>query len=417
MAVNESDCHVSASAEGLALNRRQLLTGGLASLALWGALPGAALGAGRDPRLLVVVLRGGLDGLSLAAPVGDPAYADLRGAIALARIGSNAGLPLDDLFVLNPSLPFFHGLYQKGEALIVHAVASPYRGRSHFDGQDVLESGLAGVARSDSGWLNRALSVLPRSGAADTRGLGIGAMVPLVMRGPAPVLSWLPKTLDLTLSASTVARLSDLYAQSDPVLAKAFADGMAIEQMEADKPGVQPGGRQRPYRAFIETAEAAARFLSAPDGPRIGALSYEGWDTHANEGAATGQLANRLQGLDLALSTFATGMGAAWAETVVVVVTEFGRTARVNGTSGTDHGTATTALLLGGRVKGRKVLADWPGLGERALFEGRDLAPTMDLRSILKGILVDHVGLDARVLADRVFPGSARIEATKGLLS
>jgi len=392
----------------LLLDRRRLLQGGLASLALWSFMPGAANAQGRDPRLLVVVLRGGLDGLSLAAPVGDPAYAALRGPIALSRSGANAGLPLDDLFVLSPAMGFLHALYLKREALIVHAAASPYRGRSHFDGQDVLESGLAGVGRADSGWLNRALLAIPRAGAADTRGLGIGAIVPLVMRGSAPVLSWLPRTVDRPLRAATVERLADLYAASDPALARAFAEGMALERMSE---GGEPAGRARasgarPHKAFIETSEAAARFLSAADGPRIGALSYEGWDTHANEGAATGQLANRLAGLDLALSTFATGMGAAWAETVVVVVTEFGRTARVNGTNGTDHGTATAALVLGGRVKGGRVVADWPGLGERQLFEGRDLAPTLDLRAVLKGILADHLGLTAMALRDAVFPAS-----------
>jgi uncharacterized protein (DUF1501 family) len=405
------------------LSRRGLIGGSAASLALWGFVPRSASAApNRDPRLLTIVLRGGLDGLSLAAPVGDPDYARLRGKLALQPAGASAGagLPLDTMFVLNPSMPRLHALFQKREALVFHAIATPYRGRSHFDGQDVLESGLPGVSRSDDGWMNRALAGLPRAGSADRQGLAMGAVVPLIMRGQAPVLSWAPKAYNLPIQDSTVTRLLDLYSEADPRLAKALVEGLGLDRIATAEPAKAtppaPGQPQRPFRDFIETAEAAARFMSTPDGPRIGALSYNGWDTHANEGVVQGQLANRLGGLDAAIGAFADGMGAAWASTVVLVVTEFGRTARTNGTEGTDHGTGMCALVLGGAINGGLVITDWPGLAETQLHENRDLKPTADLRAVIKGVLADHLGLPTALLAARVFPDSAAITPNRDLI-
>lgn len=433
--------------EHVGLSRRHLLMG-FASLALWGMLPVPAIAGTRDPRLLVVVLRGALDGLALAAPVGDKDYQALRGALAIPATGARAGLPLDALFALNAGMPFLHGLYLKREAAIVHAVATPYRARSHFDGQDVLESGLPGVARIETGWLNRALSRLPNGGRADPSvtksdragggsGLAMGAVVPLVMRGPAPVTSWTPKANGLSLDAGTADRLMDLYVASDPRLAKALAEGLDIDRLATANPkaktaasaaataGASPlaGGsgsvqpQPRPFRDFIETAEAAARFLTAPGGPRIGALSFDGWDSHANGSAVDGQLATRFAGLDAALKAFADGMGPAWADTVVVLITEFGRTARANGTGGTDHGTGTAALVLGGPVKGGRVITDWPGLSAAALHEGRDLKATTDLRAVLKGVLKDHLGIPEGALGSDIFPESARIKPLPGLFA
>ncbi len=422
-----SGSKISGCNEAIALSRRGLL-GGAASLSLWGFLPKSAFAGTRDPRLLTVILRGGLDGLALASPAGDPDLVRLRGRSAVTAAGEGAGLPLDGFFVLNPAMPFLHGLYQRREALVVHAVATPYRERSHFDGQDVLESGLAGVGRADDGWLNRALSKLETSGKANPRaltnaqkGLAMGAVVPLVMRGSAPVMSWIPQTFGTPLRESTIARLMDLYAQTDPALAKAFADGIALDKvaltdaaMAAPQHGAVPP--QGAMKEFVETAEAAARFLGSVDGPRIGVLSYNGWDTHANEGVLKGQLANRLAGLDAAIKAFADKIGPAWKDTVVVVVTEFGRTARINGTDGTDHGTATCALLVGGAVKGGRVIADWPGLAESALHQNRDLKPTRDLRAVLKGVLRDHLSMSDRVLGETVFPASGGVATLDGLV-
>jgi uncharacterized protein (DUF1501 family) len=409
--------------ESACVSRRGVLAGS-ASLALWSFMPRAAIAGTRDPRLLTIVLRGGLDGLSLAAPVGDPDYAVLRSRLALRKDGEHAGLPLDGFFVLNRTMPYLHGLYQKREALIVHAVATPYRGRSHFDGQDILESG-TGTGRTNDGWLNRALAGMSTAGKAEPqKGLAIGAVAPLIMRGAAPVLTWTPKAYSQPLREATIARLMDLYARTDPKLAKAFAEGLEIDRMaegpssavKVDRPAAPQGPGQRSFQDFVETAEAAARFMTSPGGPRIGALSFDGWDTHANEGAITGLLANRLAGLDAALKVFGEGMGAGWKDTVVLLVTEFGRTAAINGTDGTDHGTATTALLLGGAVKGGRVLADWPGLSGKALYEGRDLMPTRDLRGLIKGVLRDHLGVPSGALDGKVFPGSTTARTIDGLL-
>ncbi len=426
-------------AEQRALSRRALMGSGAASLALWSLLPRSAIAGTRDPRLLTVVLRGGLDGIAMIAPVGDPDYAKIRGNLAVQAGGERAGLPLEGLFALNPNMPFLHALYVKREALAVHAVASPYRGRSHFDGQDVLESGMPGVGRLDDGWMNRALSGLPSGGtAAPKKGLAMGAVVPLVMRGKAPVLTWIPKTYNLPLRESTIARLQELYSVTDPKLARAFAEGLEIDRIGAagaamgatppvqsakgppPKPGeakaAQPAPTPRPFRDFVDAAETAAKFLSTADGPRIGALSYNGWDTHANEGVIQGQLGNRLAGLDAAIRTLHDGLGAVWKDTVVLIITEFGRTARVNGTEGTDHGTGMATLLIGGAVKGGRVIADWPGLSDAALYENRDLKPTRDLRTVFKGLLRDHLGVPDGALASSVFPDSAAMKPLDGLV-
>jgi uncharacterized protein (DUF1501 family) len=423
--------------EDTVLSRRRLLTTGAASLAMWGCLPKSAIAGTRDPRLLTIVLRGGLDGLSMIAPVGDPDYGRLRQHIAMQARGEKSGLALDGFFALNPNMPFLHSLYAKKEALAAHAIHTPYRGRSHFDGQDLLEAGIAS-GRIDDGWLNRALSGMPHAGKVSPKGLAMDAVVPLVMRGKAEVLSWIPKVYNVPLRDSTVARLMDLYAETDPVLAKALAQGMEINQVAesgmaaaaaaaatpmspmqttpAPMPQATPAQPQR-FRDFTDAADAAAKFLASADGPRIGALSYNGWDTHANEGVIQGQLGNRLAGLDLALKTFHERIGPAWKDTVVVVITEFGRTARVNGTDGTDHGMATCALVLGGAVKGGRVLSDWPGLTDAALFENRDLKPTTDLRTLLKGVLRDHLGIPDGALGRSVFPDSVSIKAMDGLLA
>jgi len=421
--------------ENIVLSRRRFLGTGAATLALWGAMPRLGLAATRDPRLLVIVLRGGMDGLALAAPVGDPRYVGIRGSAALAANGPTPAMPLDNMFALNGAMPKLAELYRRREAIILHAIATPYRGRSHFTGQDILESGYGPNARHDDGWLNRALAGLPNEGAvAPRKGLSVGAVVPLVIRGSTQVLTWMPPVINSPLRESTVWRLSDLYSHLDPDIAKVFAESQNVESVgsgsgrnlaaapvsdpskpPASSPTAKPAQRSGAMKEFVAMAEVAARFLAQADGPRIGALSFNGWDTHANEGAISGQLATRLGGLDAAIDAFATGIGPAWKESAVVVVTEFGRTVRLNGTLGTDHGTATAALLVGGAVKGGRVIADWPGLADNALFEGRDLAPTRDLRSVLKGVLRDHIGVSNGALARVVFPESDKAPTLEGL--
>ena len=406
-------------------SRRELL---LASGALfaWAHVPKLARAEGRDPRFLAIILRGGLDGLAAVAPVGDPDWIALRCDKALTLDGKPAALALDGVFALNPAMPNLHRLFQAREAIIVHAAATAYRERSHFDGQDVLESGLPRPGGVYTGWLNRALGHLAPDGRVNPRGssaFAVGPVAPLVVRGPAPVLSWSPPKL-LPASDDTLMRLLELYRHTDPKLAhklenrRSFAAIARAGGPEQRPDSQNPGAGRAQVRAyFAEAAGTAGKFLARPDGPRVGALALDGWDTHFNEGIASGRLAELLSALDGAIAAVETAMGAAWRETVVALVTEFGRTARINGTDGTDHGTATVALLVGGALKGGRVIADWPGLKPANLLEGRDLKPTTDLRAVLKGVLADHLRVDERALALDVFPGSDTVRPMGGLVA
>jgi uncharacterized protein (DUF1501 family) len=412
-----------------ASSRRELL---LASgvLFAWAYLPKIARAEGRDPRLLVVVLRGALDGLAAVAPVGDPGWIALRGDNALRLDGPAAGLRLDDFFVLNSAMPNLHRLYRAGEASIVHAVATPYRERSHFDGQDVLESGLAAPGAADTGWLNRALGAIDPGGrinpndsnAGGRKAFAVGPVTPLVVRGPAPVLSWTPPRLE-PATDDTLMRLLELYRHTDVEMARALEERIGLAAiaraggMDMAPGQARPAGAAQVRAYFAESAGSAARFMARPDGPRVGAIAFDGWDTHANEGAVNGRLAALLGALDGAIAALETGMGQAWRDTVVAVVTEFGRTARINGSDGTDHGTGTIALLAGGAVKGGRVIADWPGLKAADLHEKRDLRPTTDLRAVLKGVLREHLRLPEAALAATVFPDSAATKAVSGLVT
>ena len=397
-----------------ATSRRALLLGG-ASFAAWAYLPKFARAAdGRDPRLIVVILRGALDGLATVAPVGDPDYAGLHGSIALTPDGPHAAIMLDSFFALHPAMPEFARMYREKQAAVVHAVATPYRDRSHFDGQDVLESGFAGPGRVQSGWLNRALEALPRGERVIERAWRSARprrwCCAARRRPSAGRRSTLPQAAD-----DTAMRLIELYSHRDPALASALSQGLQLDKIaQGDdmkpKPGTNDAGAMR------LVARGAAKLMAADDGPRIAALAFDGWDTHANEGGPVGRLAQLLSGLDGALAEFESGLGEHWRDTVVVVATEFGRTARINGTDGTDHGTGTVALLAGGAVKGGRVISDWPGLKPANLYEGRDLAPTTDLRAVLKGVLRDHLGLSERVLAETVFPDSAAVKPMQGLV-
>jgi uncharacterized protein (DUF1501 family) len=405
------DCCESRST--LVTSRRALLVGG-ASFAAWAYLPKFARAAdGRDPRLITIILRGALDGLATVAPVGDPDYAGLHGSIALLADGPHAATMLDSFFALHPSMPEFARMYRDKQAAVIHAVSTPYRDRSHFDGQDVLESGFAGPGRVQSGWLNRALEGLPK-GERVMSGLAVGATTPLVLRGAAPTVGWAPVSLP-PAADDTAARLLDLYRHRDPALASALSQGLRLEKTASDDMKTKPGGNNAGL--MRQVARGAAKVMAADDGPRIAALAFDGWDTHANEGGPIGRLAQLLSGLDGALGEFQTVLGERWRDTVVVVATEFGRTARINGTEGTDHGTGTIALLAGGAVKGGRVISDWPGLKPSNLHEGRDLAPTSDLRAVLKGVLHDHLGISETVLAKNVFPDSAQVKPMQGLVS
>jgi uncharacterized protein (DUF1501 family) len=382
-----------------------------------------------DARFVFVLLRGALDGLSAVPPVGDPDYAGLRGQIALTRAGDNAVLPLDGTFGLHPALKFLHASFAARELSVIHAVASPYRERSHFDGQNVLESGGLRPHDTESGWINRALATLP--GGARDSGVALGANVPLAMRGPVEVASWSPTKLP-ALDEETLARITDLYArdrllsrrladalESDAIATEAQAAADAAPESAMGSAGVLPReatSKRNSNGRYTDAARAAAGFLKRDDGPRVAMFDTSGWDTHANEGAAQGQLALRLRGLDLALEALKDSLGPVWRHTVVMVATEFGRTAASNGTRGTDHGTASAAFLLGGAVAGGRVVADWPGLARSNLHENRDLRPTRDLRTVMKGVLRDHLGVPASELDSKVFPDSAAVRPLDGLM-
>lgn len=419
MARTTLDCEGAGRGSIIMPDRRMFLIGASSLTAALMAPRVASAAGAQDPRLVVVILRGALDGLSAAPPMNDPTYEALRPDIALKFSGPKGALPVDGDFALNPSLKRLHAMVKRGEALVVHATANAYRERSHFDGQDALEAGVAKAGGMDTGWLNRAVSALPSTGrVAPIKGLGVGATIPLVLKGPSPTVSWIPPTLD-TAKADTIDRLSALYAARDPELAKAFDAGVEIDRVTAGGSMAESRdpGATRMQAAFVSLAQGAARLLARPDGPRVAALSYDGWDTHVKEGSSEGRLAHLLDGLDVALDTLRTDLGAAWKDTAVVVITEFGRTARENGADGTDHGTGTVAFLLGGAVKGGRVIADWPGLKDNQLFEGRDLAPTTDLRAILKGVLADHLGVPQSALGTKVFPGSETVAPFKGLIA
>jgi uncharacterized protein (DUF1501 family) len=408
--------------------RRALLLGS-GALFSCAYLPRVAQANGNDPRFMAIVLRGGLDGLALAAPVGDPDWLNLRGEAALSLDGPSPALPLDGFFALNPAMPNLHRLYRAGKAMVVHAVATPYRERSHFDGQDVLESGMAGPGAAHSGWLNRAVSALgstERAAAANRQAFAVGPIAPLVIRGRAPVQSWVPPRMP-PAGDDTVMRLLDLYRHTDLSFARVLEERIGIsaiaraggmdEKAPGGRPAVQTGGIAQTRIYFAEAAGMAAKFLARADGPRVAALAFDGWDTHINEGAAKGRLANLLGALDGAIAAIETNLGEAWRHSVVALLTEFGRTARINGSDGTDHGTATVAVLVGGAVNGGRVLADWPGLREADLHEKRDLRPTSDLRGVLKGLLRDHLGVGQTQLEAAVFPDSAGARPVDGLVA
>jgi len=390
---------------GLSLNRRAFAAG--LSLPFLARVAEAAVPTNR--KFVVIVCRGGMDGLSVAPPVGDPDYRALRGTLALG----DTALRLDGTFALHPSLPTIHRLAQAGQARIAPAVATPDRARSHFEAQDVLETGAAGVYATTSGWLNRAVQALGKVEA-----ISVGPTAPLILRGPAAAGSWSPgRAIDA--EARLPALLQDLY-KDDPLLGPALARGLATETLARESGASMAGsgggmrGAAAPGRAAARAmGDALAGFLKTPGGPQLAAVSLDGFDTHANQ---AGLLGVRLASLDALVDGLHAGLGSAWKDSVVLAVTEFGRTARVNGAAGTDHGTASAALLMGGALKPGGIVGDWPTLKRQALFEDRDVYPTLDLRALEKGLLADHMGVDRRALDTLVFPDSAGVRPLTGLL-
>ncbi|HBK08630.1 MAG TPA: hypothetical protein DDZ81_22725 [Acetobacteraceae bacterium] len=391
-----------------AITRRTALLG-LAATTTVGGTKFALAAAPTEKRLVVIILRGALDGMAAVVPYGDPALANLRGEILPPAPGQPNGLhDLGGFYGLHPALSGLHGMYQSNELLIIHAAAANYRVRSHFEAQDYLESGAD--HRMTSGWLNRTVAALPRPTTKRPEGeaLALGVSVPLLLRGPAEVANWAPHGFSQPAPElyAAVAALN----RHDPVTGPAIEEGLRARGFSASVMAADE--RPKDKYAFPALARSAGEMLHAPDGPRIAALEIGGWDTHTAQ-------ANRLNGplkqLDDGLVALKAALGPAWTKTAVLVMTEFGRTARVNGTKGTDHGTGTVALVVGGAVAGGRVKATWPGLGTGQLFENRDLAPTTDLRSVAKGILAGHLGLGAPAL-NQIFPGSDSVGGMSGLI-
>jgi uncharacterized protein (DUF1501 family) len=416
----------------IATRRRFLI--GAGALAASAALPKVSFSfSAGSARLVVVILRGALDGLAAVPPVADPDYARLHGELAI--LPADGALALDSTFGLHPSLASLHKRYLAGEVAIFNAVASPYRDRSHFDGQFVLENGLARPIGTADGWLNRALAALPGATRhSGERAVAIAQNVPLILRGDAPVYSKSPQATP-DVDDELLARLADLYSGDDwfsARLTEAVRTGQLADEngnAESARGIGSPAGAQpdmtAPQNAVLKTAapgqvtrsaRLAAALMRSVGGPEVAVIEATGWDTHANQGGAKGALAQRLAGLDQALQVLADELGALWPQTAVLVVTEFGRTVAMNGTRGTDHGTGGCAFLAGGAVRGGRVIADWPGLSRTALLDNRDLRPTLDLRSVFKAVLDEHMRVDAKTLATRIFPDSAGARPLQGLM-
>ena len=368
----------------MALDRRNFL-----------AAAGVALAAPRivfaqaatERRFVFVIQRGAADGLHTVMPYADPAYAGLRGDLAA---DASDATRLDGSFALHPALKGFAASYAAGQALFVHAVASPYRDRSHFDGQNVLESGGSAPYELKDGWLNRLVGLLPKR---PKEAIAFAPSVPLALRGPAEVSSYAPSALP-PASEDLLLRVQHLSA-GDPQLHALWSAAMDARGLAG---AAGEGGRRQDPEAV---GRMAAQFLAKADGPRIAMIETGGWDTHS---AQNGRLANQLRGLDALVSALKEGLGAAWKDTVVLVATEFGRTAAVNGTGGTDHGTGSAALLAGGAVQGGRVVADWPGLAPAALYEGRDLRPTLGLDALIATVAAETFGLDRERVGRVLFP-------------
>jgi uncharacterized protein (DUF1501 family) len=391
----------------LLLTRRAMLgvTAGLFTSAF---LPSfASASTDPDARLLVVFLRGGMDGIGMVVPKLDSHYESVRRQLALPF---SATLSLGSDFALHPALSRVHKMFQAGDAAIVPAAGIPLRNRSHFECQDNLESGLPGPGSYTTGWLNRLLASLPAGDPIRKhRGIEIGE-APLILRGPEPVLGWSP-TWFSKATPENIARVEENYTALDPQLWSSLQRGLEADQL-ALAAGTDTSSSISTFRkAFI----GAGRLMRAASGPRVAVLSVEGWDTHADQGGLKGLFNDRLKELDQALGDLKSQLGNAWEKTVVVCVTEFGRTVNTNGDDGTDHGVGTVALLVGGALKGG-IYGDWPGLAAKHLYEGVDLKPTVDLRSVFKGVLVDHLGVPSTVLNTNVFPDSSAVKPLPGLI-
>lgn len=385
------------------LNRRSLLLAGCAA-SLISVAPGAraATPQSQGKKLIVVILRGAMDGVAALPKTDDPDIRAHRGAL----IDANA-IALGQGFALHSAMPNLAAMYKSGEAAFVPAIAGPYRERSHFEAQDLLECG--GIKTvSDDGWLNRALQKAPAAYAA----VSIGPSQPLILRGAAQnTSSWSPAVLP-EASDDTLNRLMELY-ENDTVLKASLSSALGADSIAGGMEKTNMGGGRGGPAQYTPQLTAAGKFLAQPEGPELAVVSLEGWDTHAGQNNA---LQQRFTALDAGMKALKETLGETWKKTAVVAISEFGRTVRVNGAMGTDHGTGGLAILAGGAIKGGRIIGDWPTLKSSALFENRDLMPTIDARQVFKGLLRDQLGWAANDLDGKVFPESGPAKAISGLV-
>jgi len=385
------------------LNRRSLLLAGCAAT-LISVAPGARADAtaSQGRKLIVVILRGAMDGVAALPKIDDPDIRAHRAVLIDAK-----ATPLSDGFALHSAMPTLAAMYASKEAAFVPALAGPYRERSHFEAQDLLECGEVAKVSAD-GWLNRALQKAPGVYSA----VSIGPSQPLILRGASPnTSSWSPAVLP-EASEDTLARLLDLY-ENDAVLKPALASALGADMVAgATTMNGMGGGRGGPAQ-YVTQLQAAGKFLAQPGGPEIAVVSLEGWDTHTQQNTA---LQQRFTALDNGIKALKAALGETWKKTALVAVSEFGRTVRVNGGGGTDHGTGGLAILAGGAIKGGRMFGDWPGLKPAALFENRDLMPAVDSRQVFKGLLRDHLGWAGNDLDTAVFHDSASAKPMSGVV-
>ena len=373
------------------IDRRTMLAGTMALGAASLATPRMAFArTAGEKNLLLVVLRGAADGLAMLAPLGDPDFARTRPQALPDYEGARKA---NDFFSIHPSFEQVGAAYGDGDALFVHAAATTYRERSHFEGQDMLETGAAKPYAKRDGWLNGLVGLMGQAEGAPPKALAIAPTMPLALRGAAPASSYAPSALP-EASAEFMERVGLLY-QGDPQLGGLWNQALETQAMASDS-------TLRNLRDAKASGELAASLMRDADGARIAMIEIGGWDSHANQ---RGQFARQARSLDALLGAYRTSMGSAWSNTLVLAATEFGRTVRYNGTNGTDHGTASAALVMGGAVRGGRVMADWPGLGANALYEGRDLKPTVALESVLAGATAEHFAMNPKVVMAQLFPG------------
>ena len=379
------------------MNRRDFLRFSALSSATFFATPYLSFAAANtDRRFIFIIQRGAADGLNTVIPYADPAYSKLRGALV---IDVAQATKLDGLFALHASLEETAKLYTSDQALFVHAVASPYRDRSHFDGQNVLETGGIAPYQMKDGWMNRLLTLLP---STQNEAIAIASTVPMALRGKAEVTSYAPSGLPQA-SDDLLVRVSQLYAED------AQLHSIWTAAMDANNLAEDASAKQDP----ASLGKLAASFLNKTNGPRIAMIETGGWDTHTGQ---EGRLARQLKSLDALIATLRDGLGENWQKTTVLVATEFGRTAAANGTGGTDHGTGSAAMILGGDVNGGRVLSDWPSLSQSNLYEGRDLKPTLNLDTLIASITAASFGVDADKVAKALFPNNNNSKLIDGLI-